>query len=121
MGVGVGVGAVEKPHLFEKVGEVAWGGRHGGSYLLSISVQLEYDILEYVVIERVAQVGREKLKDDGFNLSDWLQSLNSFWGHLCALFLFGLDTVAKLKIECPSWIVYVVVEVVFLPAAPTIL
>ncbi|KAL3502101.1 hypothetical protein ACH5RR_036550 [Cinchona calisaya] len=45
--------------------------------------QLEYDILEYVVIERLAQAGREKLKDDGLNLSDWLQSLASFWGHLC--------------------------------------
>ncbi|KAL8105802.1 THO complex subunit 2 isoform X3 [Apium graveolens] len=45
--------------------------------------QLEYDILEYVVIERLALVGREKLKDDGLNLSDWLQSLASFWGHLC--------------------------------------
>ncbi|KAL3830707.1 hypothetical protein ACJIZ3_019509 [Penstemon smallii] len=45
--------------------------------------QLEYDILEYVVIERLAQGGREKLKEDGLNLSDWLQSLASFWGHLC--------------------------------------
>ncbi|KAF7132306.1 hypothetical protein RHSIM_Rhsim09G0101900 [Rhododendron simsii] len=27
----MGVGAVEKPHLLEKVGEVAGGGRHGGS------------------------------------------------------------------------------------------
>ncbi|KAL2518582.1 THO complex subunit 2 [Abeliophyllum distichum] len=45
--------------------------------------QLEYDILEYVVVERLAQGGREKLKDDGLNLSDWLQSLASFWGHLC--------------------------------------
>ncbi|CAN8291333.1 unnamed protein product [Cochlearia groenlandica] len=45
--------------------------------------QLEYDILEYVVIERLAQSGRDKLKDDGINVSDWLQSLASFWGHLC--------------------------------------
>ncbi|KAL3684910.1 hypothetical protein R1sor_002932 [Riccia sorocarpa] len=45
--------------------------------------QLEYDVLEYVVIERLAQGGREKLKDDGLNVSDWLQSLASFWGHLC--------------------------------------
>eukprot|EP00249_Psilotum_nudum_P020964 c27916_g1_i1 orf=2-757(-) len=45
--------------------------------------QLEYDVLEYVVIERLAQGGREKLKEDGLNLSDWLQSLASFWGHLC--------------------------------------
>lgn len=34
------------------------------------------------MIERLAQGGREKLKDDGLNLSDWLQSLASFWGHL---------------------------------------
>ncbi|KAL6839975.1 hypothetical protein ACP4OV_029785 [Aristida adscensionis] len=45
--------------------------------------QLEYDILQYIVIERLAQGGREKLKDDGLNLSDWLQCLASFWGHLC--------------------------------------
>ncbi|XP_068660653.1 THO complex subunit 2-like isoform X2 [Aristolochia californica] len=45
--------------------------------------QLEYDVLEYVVIERLVQGGREKLKDDGLNLSDWLQSLACFWGHLC--------------------------------------
>ncbi|RZC14072.1 THO complex subunit 2 isoform B [Glycine soja] len=45
--------------------------------------QLEYDILEYVVIERLVLGGRDKLKDDGLNLSDWLQSLASFWGHLC--------------------------------------
>ncbi|CAH1443567.1 unnamed protein product, partial [Lactuca virosa] len=42
---------------------------------------LEYDILEYVVIERLVQGGREKLKDDGLNVSHWLQSLASFWGH----------------------------------------
>lgn len=57
-------------------------------WLNEFSVQLEYDVLEYVVIERLAQVGREKLKDDGLNLSDWLQSLASFWGHLYVLFLF---------------------------------
>ncbi|XP_024534234.1 THO complex subunit 2 [Selaginella moellendorffii] len=45
--------------------------------------QLEYDVLEYVVLERLAQGGREKLKEDGLNLSDWLQSLASFWGTLC--------------------------------------
>ena len=45
-------------------------------------LQLEYDILQYIVIERLAQGGREKVKDDGLNLSDWLQGLASFWGHL---------------------------------------
>lgn len=49
-------------------------------------LQLEYDVLEYVVIERLAQPGREKLKDDGLNVSDWLQSLASFWGHLYVSF-----------------------------------
>lgn len=38
------------------------------------------------MIERLAQGGREKLKDDGLNLSDWLQSLASFWGHLYVSF-----------------------------------
>lgn len=57
-------------------------------WLNAFLTQLEYDILEYVVIERLAQGGREKLKDDGLNLSDWLQSLASFWGHLYVLFSF---------------------------------
>ena len=55
------------------------------SNLIIYMLQLEYDVLEYVVIERLAQTGREKLKDDGLNLSDWLQSLASFWGHLYVL------------------------------------
>ncbi|CAI9285606.1 unnamed protein product [Lactuca saligna] len=50
--------------------------------LKTIVHQLEYDILEYVVIERLVQGGCEKLKDGGLNLSDWLQYLASFWGHL---------------------------------------
>ncbi|CAD6214833.1 unnamed protein product [Miscanthus lutarioriparius] len=45
--------------------------------------QLDYDILQYIVLERLVQGGRAKLKDDGLNLSDWLQCLASFWGHLC--------------------------------------
>lgn len=56
--------------------------------------QLEYDILEYVVIERLAQGGREKLKDDGLNLSDWLQSLASFWGHLYVSFSSFLTSIS---------------------------
>ncbi|CAH1424700.1 unnamed protein product [Lactuca virosa] len=54
--------------------------------------KLEYDILEYVVIERLVQGGHEKLKDDGLNLSYWLQSLASFWGHL---FSFPLHLAAS--------------------------
>lgn len=60
--------------------------------------QLEYDILEYVVIERLAQSGRDKLKDDGINLSDWLQSLASFWGHLYVFFFENINTLYMLEI-----------------------
>jgi Transcription- and export-related complex subunit len=42
------------------------------------------------VIERLAQGGRDKLKEDGLNLSDWLQSLASFWGSLYVIYLFSL-------------------------------
>lgn len=60
-----------------------WGWRISETNLHYLFiVQLEYDVLEYVVIERLAQSGRDKLKDDGLNVSDWLQSLASFWGHL---------------------------------------
>lgn len=55
------------------------------SIFLFALLQLEFDILQYIVIERLAQGGREKLKDDGLNLSDWLQCLASFWGHLYVL------------------------------------
>ncbi|TYK14667.1 THO complex subunit 2 [Cucumis melo var. makuwa] len=61
--------------------------------------QLEYDILEYVVIERLAQGGRDKLKDDGLNLSDWLQSLASFWGHLCMIKYINWVTISQLAVE----------------------
>lgn len=44
------------------------------------------------MIERLAQGGRDKLKDDGLNLSDWLQSLASFWGHLYVFLMARLDS-----------------------------
>jgi len=47
------------------------------------------------VIERLAQSGRDKLKDDGINLSDWLQSLASFWGHLYVFFFGNINTCYK--------------------------
>lgn len=66
-------------------------------------LQLEYDVLEYVVIERLAQVGREKLKDDGLNLSDWLQSLASFWGHLYVLLEF-MSSFIHLMLNAIFWL-----------------
>lgn len=64
--------------------------------------QLEYDILEYVVIERLAQSGRDKLKDDGLNLSDWLQSLASFWGHLYVQSFLVIVLIIIIIIFCRS-------------------
>ncbi|KAJ3678301.1 hypothetical protein LUZ60_002104 [Juncus effusus] len=76
--------------------------------------QLEYDILEYVVIERLAQEGRDKLKEDGINLCDWLQSLASFWGHLCKKYpsmeLRGLFQYLVNKLQQGSGIELVLLE-----------
>ncbi|GJP77194.1 hypothetical protein CLOP_g7622 [Closterium sp. NIES-67] len=44
--------------------------------------QLEFDMLEYVVIERLA-LPRSTIKDDGLNIADWLQCLATFWGSVC--------------------------------------
>ena len=74
------------------------------------SAQLEYDVLEYVVIERLAQGGRDKLKEDGLNVSDWLQSLASFWGHLYVsiFFLFALNLFIYNSASCFLYIVILV-------------
>ena len=42
---------------------------------------LSFDVLTFVVVELLAE-GREKLKDDGQNVSLWLQALATFCGHL---------------------------------------
>lgn len=79
-----------------------------------VFLQLEYDVLEYVVIERLAQGGRDKLKDDGLNLSDWLQSLASFWGHLyVSVFLQDL---VLLHIICHIHLDMLILEIFRYPA-----
>lgn len=72
------------------------------------SVQLEYDVLEYVVIERLAQGGRDKLKEDGLNVSDWLQSLASFWGHLYVFFVLWLLYVFLIRLFGITIFVYAI-------------
>ena len=32
-----------------------------------------FDVLTYLIVDRLASSGREKLKPDGLNISDWLQ------------------------------------------------
>ena len=40
---------------------------------LSKSSAYSYDVLTYVLVERLASSGRDKLKADGLNIADWLQ------------------------------------------------
>ena len=42
---------------------------------------LSFDVLTFVVVSKLAE-GREKLKEDGQNVSLWLQALATFCGHL---------------------------------------
>ncbi|KAF0540285.1 THO complex subunit 2 isoform X4 [Gigaspora margarita] len=42
----------------------------------------EYDILTYQMLE-VFSCDRERLKDDGINISDWLKHLSEFCGNMC--------------------------------------
>ncbi|CAG8570178.1 9919_t:CDS:2, partial [Racocetra fulgida] len=42
----------------------------------------EYDILTYQMLE-VFSSDRERLKDDGINISDWLKHLSEFCGNMC--------------------------------------
>jgi THO complex subunit 2 len=56
---------------------------------------LGYDVLTFVVIEKLAE-GREKLKDDGQNVSLWLSALATFCGHLAKKYA-GIELGALLQ------------------------
>ena len=34
-----------------------------------------FDVLTFSIVDRLASSGRDKLKEDGLNISDWLQVL----------------------------------------------
>ena len=34
---------------------------------------LSFDVMSFLVIERLSASGRPKIKEDGINISDWLQ------------------------------------------------
>ncbi len=40
-----------------------------------------YDVLSFVLVDRLASPGRDKLKADGLNISDWLQVIDSPFTH----------------------------------------
>ena len=54
-----------------------------------------YDALTFVIVEKLAE-GREKLKDDGQNVSLWLSALASFCGHLAKKYA-GIELSALLQ------------------------
>lgn len=47
---------------------------------LKYLTNLSYDVLGYCLIEALAQVHKERFKDDSTSISSWLQSLASFCG-----------------------------------------
>ncbi len=40
---------------------------------LTYFTALSFDIMSFLIIERLAATGRPKIKEDGMNISDWLQ------------------------------------------------
>ena len=54
-----------------------------------------YDVLTFVITEKLAE-GREKLKDDGQNVSLWLSALATFCGHLAKKYQ-GIELSALLQ------------------------
>ncbi|BDA48856.1 THO complex subunit 2 [Coccomyxa sp. Obi] len=42
-----------------------------------------YDVLSFTLVHQLGASGRDKLKADGLNISDWLQGLSGFVGQAC--------------------------------------
>ncbi|KAK9815918.1 hypothetical protein WJX72_011962 [[Myrmecia] bisecta] len=61
---------------------------------LKYLLPLGYDVLTFAIIDRLASSGRGKLKDDGVSISDWLQSLAVFMGHVCKKYPEGMEITA---------------------------
>ena len=45
--------------------------------VLKYSTNMSFDILVFVILDALANPDKERVKDDGVNTSDWLQSLSS--------------------------------------------
>ena len=50
---------------------------------LGLVTDIGFDVLTMILMQRLVIPGREKLKEDGINVSDWLQSLAAFCGSVC--------------------------------------
>ncbi|KAI0254213.1 transcription factor/nuclear export subunit protein 2-domain-containing protein [Lactifluus subvellereus] len=49
---------------------------------LRYATNMGFDVLVYIILDALANPHKERVKDDGVNTSDWLQSLASFTGML---------------------------------------
>ncbi|OSX60384.1 hypothetical protein POSPLADRAFT_1058548 [Postia placenta MAD-698-R-SB12] len=56
---------------------------------------MAFDVLCYITLDALATPNKERLKDDGVNIADWLQSLASFTGTLFRR--YGADITALIK------------------------
>ncbi|KAI0729395.1 transcription factor/nuclear export subunit protein 2-domain-containing protein [Fomitopsis betulina] len=54
-----------------------------------------FDVLVYVILDAMANPDKERLKDDGVNTSDWLQSIASFTGMLFRRYSADLTPLLK--------------------------
>ena len=50
--------------------------------MLKYASPMSYDVLSYVVLAQLATPSKDRLKQDGLNVSLWMQSLSSFCGNL---------------------------------------
>nr|VWP00540.1 Palmitoyltransferase AKR1 (EC (Ankyrin repeat-containing protein AKR1) [Ganoderma boninense] len=49
---------------------------------LNYVTNMGFDVLVYIILDALANPNKERVKDDGVNISDWLQSLAAFTGML---------------------------------------
>ncbi|THV05422.1 hypothetical protein K435DRAFT_647314 [Dendrothele bispora CBS 962.96] len=54
-----------------------------------------FDVLVYIILDALSNPNKERVKDDGVNTSDWLQSLASFTGMLFRRYSSDLTPVLK--------------------------
>ena len=50
--------------------------------MMKYASPMSYDVLSYVILTQLASPSKERLKEDGLNVSLWMQSLSSFCGNL---------------------------------------
>ena len=50
--------------------------------MLRYASPMSYDVLSYVMLAQLATPSKDRLKQDGLNVSLWMQSLSSFCGNL---------------------------------------